>query len=132
LFQRISDLGESIEGITISGGEPLQQPRPLLALLKKVRAHTPLSILIFSGYTWEEIQGLPFGPEILAHCDVLIAGRYVASQRLAHGLLGSTNKRVHLLTERYTMIDLQEVPPAEVLVTPDGEVLLSGIDPLNW
>ena len=37
LFRRILALGDAIEGITVSGGEPLQQRRPLLALLQRVR-----------------------------------------------------------------------------------------------
>jgi hypothetical protein len=63
---------------------------------------------------------------------VLVAGRYDASQHLARDLRGSANQTVHLLTDRYTMNDLQSVPPAEVIVTAEGKVVVSGIDPLKW
>jgi hypothetical protein len=39
---------------------------------------------------------------------------------------------VHLLTQRYSWKDLQLTPPAEVWIARDGEIELSGIDPLRW
>jgi anaerobic ribonucleoside-triphosphate reductase activating protein len=130
--QRILVLQEPIEGITISGGEPMQQRQALLAFLKQIRAQTELSVLLFSGFTWEEIQHFPQAAKLRAYVDILITGRYIESQRLAHGLLGSSNKRVHFLTHRYTPQDLQSIPEAEIILTDTGEILMSGIDPLKW
>lgn len=132
LFQRLTALTPSIEGITISGGEPLQQRRALLALLQQVRRRTPLSVLLFTGYTWEEVKRMPDAEVLLACMDVGIAGRYDASQRLARDLRGSANKTVYFLTDRYTLADLQSVPLAEVIITQEGEAVMSGIDPLRW
>lgn len=138
LFARIIALEETIEGITVSGGEPLQQRRPLLTLLRRVQQETSLSTLVFTGYTWEEIQRMPDAEALLACVDVLIAGRYNASQRFApkdentQFLRSSTNQTVHLLTDRYTLADLQSAPPAEVIITVEGEVVMSGIDPVRW
>ncbi len=137
LFRRIVAAGakapiETIEGVTISGGEPLQQPAPLSALLTRLRNETALSILLFTGYTWAEIQRMPAAAQILACIDVLITGRYDATRRVAHGLLGSSNQRIHLLSARYSEADLRAAPAAEVIVTAEGEVVLSGIDPLQW
>ena len=137
LFDRIVALGDTIEGITISGGEPLQQRRPLLALLGRVRRETPLSILVFTGYTWEEIQHMPDAEALLVCVDVLIAGRYDAYQQFTpedekRFLRSSTNQTVHTLTDRYTLASLQSVPPAEIIITADGEVAVSGVDPLRW
>lgn len=86
-----------IEGLSVSGGEPFQQPEALLDLLQRLAAAS-LSRLVFSGYTLAEIQALPLGPATLRHVDVLIAGRYHAAQRTGHGLLGSANQQIHLLT----------------------------------
>jgi anaerobic ribonucleoside-triphosphate reductase activating protein len=63
---------------------------------------------------------------------VLIAGRYDRSQRLARELRGSANKTVHLLSDRYEMDDLRAALPAEVIITAEGEVVISGIDPMKW
>jgi anaerobic ribonucleoside-triphosphate reductase activating protein len=131
LFQRLVALGNRIEGLTVSGGEPLQQRCALLALLQRVRRETGLSVLVFTGFTWDEVQRLPEAEALLACMDVLIAGRYDHNQRLARNLHGSANKTVHLLTDRYTIASLQAVPPAEVIIT-EGEVVMSGIDPVRW
>jgi anaerobic ribonucleoside-triphosphate reductase activating protein len=132
LRRRMIALQDKVEGLTISGGEPLQQRPALLNLLQQVRQETSLSILLFTGFSWPEIQRMPQAEALLACLDVLLAGRYDASQRLAHHLLGSANKTIHFLTDRYTASDLQAVPPAEVVITPSGELLLTGIDPLTW
>ena len=112
----------------MSGGEPFQQPEALLDILERL-ADASLSRLVFSGYALAEIADLPFGPAILRHVDVLIAGRYVASQRTGHGLLGSANQQIHLLTDRYTLADLDAVPPRELVLHRDGSVSVSGISP---
>ena len=89
-------------------------------------------VLLFTGYTWYEIHHIPEANDLLACADVLIAGRYDASQRLTRGLRGSANQTIHLLTARYAMQDLRCVPPSEVVITAEGEVVVSGIDPLRW
>jgi anaerobic ribonucleoside-triphosphate reductase activating protein len=132
LFQRVAALGSTIEGLTVSGGEPLQQPRPLTALLRRVREETDLSVVVFTGYCWKEVRRMAEAEALLACVDVLIAGRYDQSRRLARDLRGSANKTVHLLSDRYTMSDLHYVAPAEVIIGPDGEVVLSGVDPVEW
>jgi len=129
LVERLIADAPAIEGITISGGEPLQQSDALLRLLSAVRMHTTLSVLLFSGYTLREIRPMPHGPQILAHVDVLIAGRYVQTSRLAHDLRGSANKTVHLLTDRYTLEDIEHVPLAEVWIDAQGHISISGIAP---
>jgi len=91
-----------------------------------------LQCLLFTGYTWDEVQRMPDAEELLSYVDVLIAGRYDASQRLARDLRGSANKTVHVLTDRYTLVDVQAVPLAEVIITEAGEIVVSGIDPVRW
>ena len=122
--------GGSVEGLSLSGGEPLQQAAGAAALLEAARG-LGLSTLAFSGYTLDEIRALPEGPAVLARLDVLIDGRYVAGARLATGLRGSANQRIHLLTARYTRADVEATPVAEVRIGPTGEVVLTGVDPLK-
>jgi anaerobic ribonucleoside-triphosphate reductase activating protein len=132
ILKQQNEQQHEIEGISISGGEPLQQLKPLIEFARLVKDRSALSILLFSGFTWEEIHRIPEAPALLEHLDILIAGRYVAGQRLASGLIGSSNKTIHFLTNRYKMADLAPVPGAEVILNPDGEIVLSGIDPLRW
>ena len=120
----------SVEGLSLSGGEPLQQAPAAVALLQAARDRG-LSTLAFSGYTREEIQVLPAGPAVLARLDVLIDGRYRAGERLATGLRGSANQRIQLLTARYTLADVEATPVAEIRIGRTGEVTLTGVDPLK-
>ena len=132
LVERIRSYQGEIEGVTISGGEPFQQARPLLDLLQKIRAQTQLSLLLFSGYRRSEIDQIRFAGEALNYIDILIAGRYEQENRIARGLIGSSNKQVIFLTQRYSMKDLEQTPTSEVLINSDGEVQLTGIDPIQW
>jgi len=132
LVKLLLERKNEIEGITICGGEPLQQIKPLIELVRKVKDQSDLSILVFSGFTWDEIQRIPGVHLLLRQLDVLIAGRYLASKRIANVLIGSSNKSIHFLTERYKMTDLVSVPGAEVILNQNGEIVLSGIDPLRW
>lgn len=117
-------------GLSLSGGEPLQQPEVARALLDAAR-DLGLSTLSFSGYGIEEIRALPGGPAVLDRLDVLIDGRYVAGERLASGLRGSANQRIHLLTDRFTLADVEATPVAEIRIGKDGQVVLTGVDPLK-
>jgi len=117
-----------VEGLSISGGEPFQQPAALLDLLIRL-ADSPLSRLVFTGYTMPEINRLPLGPEILRHLDVLNAGRYAVAYPVGHGLLGSANQQIHLLTDRYTLSQLSSTPRCELILHPDGTMTASGISP---
>jgi anaerobic ribonucleoside-triphosphate reductase activating protein len=126
----IAEIPADVEGITLSGGEPLQQPEAAAALLDAARARG-LSTLAFSGYSEAEIRALAGGPAVLDRLDVLIDGRYVSGERLAMGLRGSTNQRIRLLTARYTLADVEATPVAEVRITRDGTVVLTGVNPLK-
>lgn len=127
MFHRIVNVGEMIEGITVTGGEPLQQLEAVTSLLRLIKNETSLSVVLFTGFTWEEVQKK--APTILPYVDICIAGRYEESKRLACDLRGSANKTVHFLTDRYTEGDLKSLPAAEVLIEPDGQLIVTGINP---
>jgi len=118
-----------VDGLTLSGGEPLQQAEAAAALLAGARARG-LSTLVFSGYTLDEIQALPGGPAVLTALDVLVDGRYVAGERVGAGLRGSANQRIRCLTDRHTEAEVAAAPVAEIRIGPDGAVTLTGVDPL--
>ena len=132
LAARILAAQDGLEGLTISGGEPLHQYPALARLLEQVRAQSNLSTLVFTGYDWDELIQFPGIDQFLANVDVLIAGRYDANRRIAKGLIGSSNKVVHFLSGRYRQADLDQVPQAEIIISPDGEIRTSGIDPVRW
>ena len=107
----------------------LQQLPALIAFLVDIRKKTNLSLLLFSGYTLQEIHKMPKAGFLISLVDVLITGRYISSQRLARGLIGSANKTAHFLSDRYSQSDLDAVPEAEVILNKNGDIIFSGIDP---
>jgi len=128
LAAEILSLASKIEGVSISGGEPFQQPAALLDLLSRL-VDSHLSRLVFSGYTLQEIGRQTLGPSILRRIDVLVAGRYATTQHVGKSLLGSANQRIHLLTDRYELSQLADVPRRELILRPDGTMTATGISP---
>lgn len=127
LANEITSEHAEIDGISISGGEPLQQPEVLLRFLQAIVEKLNPGILIFSGYSLDAIREQDLGAAILALTDVLIAGPYRQELKLAKGLRGSSNQQVHLLTNRHTMAEIEDTPEAEVVLTTDGRIITSGI-----
>ena len=84
-----------IEGITLSGGEPILQ-KGLPLLLEHVQT-MGLGIILFSGRSMASIS-----PEIVSRVDLLIDGPFIQEKLdTERVLLGSTNKGLHFITERY-------------------------------
>ena len=119
-----------ITGLTLSGGEPMQQPAAALALVAGARARG-LSTLMFSGYTIDEVRAQPLGAAVLAALDVLVDGRYVAAARLGAGLRGSANQTIHLLTGRHTLAEVEATPVAEIRIDRDGSAIATGVNPVK-
>jgi organic radical activating enzyme len=91
------------DGLTITGGDPLEQPDALLGFLQALhqddipenlpKDFLPRGIICFTGFTIEELEGSALA--CLPYIDLLIDGRYVQSLRYRNGLAGSSNQRFH-------------------------------------
>jgi anaerobic ribonucleoside-triphosphate reductase activating protein len=105
LARRITAVQE-LEGLTLSGGEPMLQAEGLAALLRMVRQTSPqLSAIAFSGFTLAQLRrradSEPGIGDLLSELDVLIDGLYRAELNDDLGMRGSSNQQVHYLTSRY-------------------------------
>lgn len=90
----------SIDGITISGGEPFLQAQALTDLLNRVGKVRPeLTIIVFTGNELEELTDLDC-KAFLDKIDLLIDGEYIPELNDGRGLRGSSNQRFHFLTDR--------------------------------
>jgi len=91
----------SATGVTISGGDPLEQPMEIFSLLEKISVlDLKDGVIVFTGYTLEEIKKDPQLEKCLKYIDVLIDGLYVDEKRSSSGLAGSSNQEFYFLTDK--------------------------------
>ena len=86
-----------LDGITLSGGEPFMQA-PELVIVAKAARDMGLHVMIFSGYTFEELTELGKERagymELLACADVLIDGKFELDKKsMDLHYRGSANQR---------------------------------------
>lgn len=119
-----------VTGLTFSGGEPMLQAAGLAALARLARRRRELSVICYTGFTLEQLLLNPPGPgveDLLGEVDVLIDGPYVAALNDNRGLRGSTNQRVHYLTDRLRGEELVNSPRRIEVHVREKDVLLVGI-----
>jgi anaerobic ribonucleoside-triphosphate reductase activating protein len=93
--------GGGADGITVSGGEPLDQAPALAELLLRVRRSPDgdrADILVYTGY--ELAEAYDRAPAVLAAADAIITGRYEAARPTALIWRGSAGQQLIPLTER--------------------------------
>jgi len=96
LLHGMRDWWPTADGLTISGGEPLDQSAALRELLALSRNVVRGDILLYSGYSVERIER--DWPWVFDAVDVLISEPYIAAQRPGPALRGSRNQRLHRLS----------------------------------
>jgi anaerobic ribonucleoside-triphosphate reductase activating protein len=97
----------NLEGITLLGGEPFAHAAAGRRIAMGAR-RLGLSVMVFSGYRWEELKEHPSQDvqDLLAQTDLLIDGRYEQDQPdHERRWIGSTNQRIHCLSDRYSAED---------------------------
>jgi anaerobic ribonucleoside-triphosphate reductase activating protein len=103
LMQWIDGLdGSPIDGVTISGGEPFDQPRALRALADALsvwrhRRHDAVDLLCFSGYPLRRLRREHAG--LLGMFDAVIAEPYRRQEPTRLIWRGSANQRLVPLTD---------------------------------
>ena len=131
----------ALEGVTFSGGEPMQQADSLLGLMQSLRQQAPeLSFGMFSGYAEHELamgQYWIWGDgsseqrrkrlwqEIRAYLDFAILGRFNQAQPSSLPLRTSRNQVLRLFSDRYTPADFSE-ELTEVSIHEGGRAEVTG------
>lgn len=91
-----------LSGVTLSGGEPFAQPEAMAALAEGVKARG-LHLVVYSGYTYEELLDKAAGPtaraeairQTLGLADWLVDGPFIQEKRdLRLAFRGSGNQRI--------------------------------------
>jgi anaerobic ribonucleoside-triphosphate reductase activating protein len=130
----------ALDGVTFSGGEPMQQGPELLALIESLHRHLPgLSFGMYSGYSLRELECGRYWtrPEISegarrelwvrvsSYLDFAVLGRYVATRPSALPLRSSANQELVLFTGRYREQDF-EPKEVEIHIEAQGLVQVTG------
>ena len=141
-----SDLAErvlkirGIEGVTLSGGDPFDQPLTLLAdFLEILKRRSELSVMCYTGRTLDQLRRS--GPNdvtarILKWLDILIDGLYVESLNDGSAWRGSSNQQIHFLSPRYRQLESSvcrnQERQLEVSVGSSHEIEITGIPPTGF
>lgn len=124
------------DGVTILGGEPLDQSDELLKFVYEYKKLSNKSLILFTGYTWEKIDKDSIKKQVINQCDLVVAGPFVKSQKSSkRRWIGSDNQTTHFISEKLNWLrnkwkkDLGEI---EITITDDA-ITINGaaIDFLN-
>jgi len=125
-----------IDGLTISGGEPMMQASPLYHLIKLLReSRTNLNVICFTGFRYQDLIKTPPSPMVinfLDEIDVLIDGPYIASKNDNNGLRGSSNQKIYYLSDKLIDFDFNLNPRKIEIDLYDGEAFIVGIPPKHF
>jgi anaerobic ribonucleoside-triphosphate reductase activating protein len=129
-----------IDGVTLSGGEPMQQALDLLDLIRLLKHTRPeLSIGMYSGYTERELDSGRFWTrygiaqearrrvwdDIKSHLDFAVLGRFVAARPSTLPLRTSANQVLRLFSDRYREEHFEPLE-FEVHIEAQGLVQITG------
>lgn len=131
VFELVMQIAKSysIEGFTLTGGDPLYQADDLQELIRLLQTISD-DILVYTGYSITEINS-----EYLRGIAVLIDGEYIEGRNNDCILRGSDNQIIHILDpnykEKYEEYLLQSTNQIQNFMTSDG-VISVGIHKPNF
>ena len=136
----------TLEGVTFSGGEPMQQADSLLGLMHNLRDQAPeLSFGMFSGYAEHELDQGQYRiwgggtseqhrkhlwQEIRVCLDFAILGRFNQAQPGNMPLRTSRNQVLRLFNDSYIRADFSE-QLTEVNINEGGQAEVTGFPTLG-
>lgn len=122
-----------IDGFTITGGEPFEQPESMQKLVEFLLTVSE-DILIYSGFTRKQLQDKknPAIDYVLDNVAVLIDGKYNQELNLGHPLRGSENQNIYYKNKQWEELYTSYINEAYGKMrvqnfTTDGGVISVGI-----
>ncbi len=115
-----------VDGITISGGDPLEQEDELLELLMLLSTiRLSKGVILFTGFTRAEISSNIIREECLRYVDVLIDGRYEKNLKVDFSLRGSLNQEFYFFSNKVSMSELVFDQEIEISYL-EGDIMMTG------
>lgn len=106
----------SVRGITLTGGEPLHQPKPIVELLAALNPDK--DVLLYSGYSIDEAMKSPDRRSVLLKCDAALMGRYRLDAPHPYD-----NKKLIIRTDRIKPAELKPHRRVEVIFSGDEGII---------
>jgi len=122
IFELIKNF--EVDGVTISGGDPLEQEDELLELLMLISTiRLRKGVILFSGFTRAEISRDPIREECLRYVDVLIDGRYEKNLKVDFSLKGSSNQTFYFFSDKILNSELLFDQEVEISSFEDSVII---------
>lgn len=85
-----------IDGITLTGGDPMYSSKELIPFIKKFKEEFPdKSVWLYTGFKWEEILKNNDMKELSTLCDIIIDEPFILEQRdITLAFRGSRNQHI--------------------------------------
>ena len=95
----VIDKNPLLDGVTFTGGEPFLQAESLFLLAREIKKRG-LSLMIYTGFLWEELIDNPDYFRLIRLADIVVDGPFIEAGK-SHELLykGSQNQRVIMVQE---------------------------------
>ena len=123
LLSELSDR-KDIEGITLLGGEPLQQAQQVEQLMMGCKK-LGLTVFLYTGYEVHELDERMKGCVNLA--DIVVMGRFVQALRNTNlRWRGSENQRLLVKNSKYKYMEITEQNEVEIHLDTTGDVVAVG------
>jgi anaerobic ribonucleoside-triphosphate reductase activating protein len=135
----------SLDGVTFSGGEPMQQADELAPLIQDLRAALPaLSLGMFTGYSEKELESGRYFTRhgvdqdrrrtlwrsIRGQLDFAVMGRYNRRHPSDAPMRTSSNQALTLFSSRYSENDFG-AQTVEIIIAADGLTRTTGFPTLG-
>jgi len=131
LLEAVAVYATDADGLTVSGGEPFEQPAALAELLREWRRVSNRSVFVFTGREFSDIEAwLDRNPGLV---DALMTGPFRSDMPQTLALRGSDNQRLHVLTPLGAEFAAYDRPVApsdrrlDLMFDADGEAWMAGI-----
>lgn len=122
-------LPRGVEGVSVLGGEPLEQWPQLQPFLSWLRMRG-LGVVVFSGLRWERLRRKETFEDLPSCVDTLVDGPFVRGNlepAKGRAVVGSANQKLWHFSPRYQDPQQWMGPPrAEVQLRSDGSLHLHG------
>lgn len=115
---------QDIEGITLLGGEPLQQAPEVEQLITGCK-ELGLTVFLYTGYEMHELD--PTMKRCVDLADIVVMGRFVQALRNTNlRWRGSENQMLLVHNSKYKLMDFSDQNEAEIHLDTSGSVIVVG------